>query len=203
MPFSKTFERELNKLFSQRTDWLRRKLGQSGVGKPPKFGRAKVNAGIRKLQAIASTALAHKLARSEFEEHVASRRNYHVRGRGPGEKKRQFEEWFDRSFRNRKGLVYAFWGNRKKCIYVGRTGSHGSRPSSHFEKFWFASVKRVTIFAISGKSHVPKLECLAIHRFQPTRNKNKAATKKWTKACPLCTTHKYIESELRDLFRFR
>jgi hypothetical protein len=203
MAFSKSFERELNTLFRQRTDWLRRKLGSSRAGKPPEFSRKKVDAGILKLQAIASDALAHKLAKSEFNEHVASRKNYHVKGRGPDDKKAKFENWFGARFGKTKGLIYAFWGNHRKCIYVGRTGSHGSRPSSHMEKFWFSGVKRVTIFAVSGKSHIPKLECLAIHYFQPTRNKNKAATKKWTKACPLCKTHKYIENELRDIFRFR
>ncbi|MGD1155990.1 MAG: hypothetical protein ABSA41_09195 [Terriglobia bacterium] len=203
MAFSKSFERELNNLFRQRTDWLRRRLGTSRPGKPPEFGRKKVDTGILKLQAIASDALAHKLAKSEFNAHVASRKNYHVKGRGPDDKKAKFEEWFDARFGKTKGLIYAFWGDRRKCIYVGRTGSHGSRPSSHMEKFWFSGVKRVTIFAVRGKSHIPKLECLAIHYFQPTRNKNKAATKKWTKACPLCKTHKYIENELRDIFRFR
>lgn len=203
MAFSKSFERELNSLFRQRTDWLRRKLGTSGAGKPPEFSRRKVGAGIRTLQTIASDSLAHKLAKSEFNEHVASRKSYFVKGRGHDDKKEKFEKWFTTCFRKRKGLIYVFWGNRKKCIYIGRTGSHGSRPSSHFVKFWFSNVKRVTIFAVKGQSHVPKLECLAIHRFQPTRNKNKAATKKWTKACPLCTTHRYIENELRDIFRFK
>jgi hypothetical protein len=203
MAFSKDFERELNRLFHQRTDWLRRKLGAKRAGKPPEFGRKKVNAGISKLQLIASAALAHKLAKAEFDEHVAAQKNYHVKGRGPQDKKDKFDKWFGSHFQKRKGLIYAFWGSDKKCIYIGRTGSHGSRPSSHFEKFWFSGVKRVTIFSIKGQSHIPKLECLAIHRFQPTRNKNKAATKKWTKACPLCTTHKYIEDELRDIFRFR
>jgi hypothetical protein len=88
MAFSKAFERELNGLFHQRTHWLRRKLGAKGAGKPPKFGRKKVNAGISKLEEIASGALAHKLAKAEFDEHVASRKNYHVKGRGPQEKKR-------------------------------------------------------------------------------------------------------------------
>jgi len=203
MAFSKSFERELNNLFRQRTDWLRRKLGTSKAGKPPEFSRKKVGAGIRKLQAIASNALAHKLAKSEFNEHVVSRKNYHVKGRGPDDKKAKFEEWFAARFGKTKGLIYTFWGDHTKCIYVGRTGSHGSRPSSHMEKFWFSGVKRVTIFAVSGRSHIPKLECLAIHYFQPTRNKNKAATKRWTKACPLCETHKHIENELRDIFRFR
>jgi hypothetical protein len=203
MAFSKSFERELNNLFRQRTDWLRRKVGTRTAGKPPKFGRKKVNAGIRNLQELASNALAHKLAKSEFNDHVASRKNYHVKGHGRDDKKAEFEKWFDDRFGKTKGLVYAFWGNHKKCIYVGRTGSHGSRPSSHVEKFWFSGVKRIKIFDIRGKSHIPKLECLAIHYFQPTRNKNSAATKKWTKACPLCEIHKHIEDELRDIFRFR
>ena len=203
MAFSKTFERELNSLFRQRTDWLRRKLGTRGVGKPPEFSRRKVNVGIEKLQKIASDALAHRLAKSEFNEHVASQRNYHVKGLGCEDKRDEFEKWFTAKLKKTKGLIYAFWNNRNKCIYIGRTGSHGNRPSSHFEKYWFSGVKRVTIFVIKGKSHIPKLECLAIHHFQPIRNKNKASTKKWTKACPLCTTHKNIENELRDIFRFR
>ncbi len=202
MAFSKSFENELNKLFGQRTEWLRRKLGTSKAGKPPVFSRKKVDAGVRKLQAIASNALAHKLARSEFNEHVPSPRNYHIKGRGPDDKKARFEKWFTAHFGDKKGFIYAFWGN-KKCTYVGRTGSGGSRPSSHMKTYWFSGVKRVTIYTVSGRSHIPKLECLAIHGFQPTHNKNKAATKKWTKACPLCKTHKYIESELRAIFRLR
>lgn len=203
MAFSKSFERELDSLFRQRTHWLRRKLGAKGAGKPPEFGRGKIDAGITKLQAIASDGLARKLAKAEFDEHVAAQKNYRIKGRGPEDKKAEFEKWFATHFHKRKGLIYAFWGRKKKCIYIGRTGARGSRPSSHFEKYWFSDVKRVTIFSIGGKRHIPKLECLAIHRFQPTRNKNKAATKKWTKACPLCTTHKYIEGELRNIFRFR
>lgn len=203
MAFSKEFERELNRLFHQRTDWLRRTLGTNGSGKPPEFGRKKVNAGISTLQKIASDALAHKLAKREFDEHVSSRKSYVIKGRGPSDKKRRFESWLATQGDKSRGFIYAFWGNKKKCVYIGRTGSHGKRPSSHFEKFWFSQVKRVTMFAVKRQSHIPKLECLAIHRFQPTRNKNKAATKKWTKACPLCATHKDIENELRDIFRFK
>ena len=190
-------------MYRQRTDWLRRKLGTSKPGKPPEFSRKRVGAGIRALQEIASNAMAHNLAKEEFNEHVAFRKNYHVKGRGPDDKKAKCEKWFAARFGKRKGLIYAFWGTHKKCIYVGRTGSHGSRPSSHMDRFWFSGVKRVTIFSVDARSHIPKLECLAIHYFQPTRNKNKAATKLWTKACPLCETHKHIENELRDIFRFR
>src|ERR1700687_1252418 len=104
MAFSKTFERELNKLFRQRTDWLRRKLGTTGAGKPPEFGRKKGTSGIRRLQEIASQALPHKLAKAEFDEHVASRKNYQIKGRGPDDKKAKFEKWFSH-FKNTKGLI--------------------------------------------------------------------------------------------------
>jgi hypothetical protein len=144
------------------------KLGHRGVGKPPDFSRGKVNAGIKELQKIAFHALASKLAKTEFNEHVVLRRNYHVKGRGYEDKREKFDKWFAAKFKRKtSGLIYAFWGNRNKCIYIGRTGSRGSRPSSHFEKFWFTGVKRVTIFEIGTKSHIPKLECMAIHRFPP------------------------------------
>jgi len=203
MAFSKTFDRRLSQLFQQRTDWLRRKLGTRRPGKPPAFGRRKVDDGIYDLQQIASDAFAKKLAKAQFTEHVHFQKNYHVRGYGRRGKRKKFEDWFYGYFPKTTGLIYAFWGKHGKCIYIGRTGARGSRPSSHFEKYWFSRVRRITIFEVNGRRHVPKLECLAIHSYQPAYNRNKAATKKWTKSCPLCDTHKHIEGELRDIFRFR
>jgi len=203
MAFSKEFERELNRLFRERTHWLRSELGVQGAGQPPQFGRKKVDRSISRLQMIASAALAYKLAKAEFEAHVTNWKNYQIKGWGPRDKRQQFETWFDSHFRKRRGLVYAFWNRLNKCIYIGRTGPRGSRPASHFDKHWFSAVTRVTIYSVKAPSHVPKLECLAIHRFRPKRNQVKASAKKWTKACPLCTTHRYIDSELRSIFRFR
>jgi hypothetical protein len=113
-----------------------------------------------------------------------------------------FEKWFKEKFPRLKNYVYVFWGNKKKCLYVGKTGKGGSRISSHFIKHWFGSTRRIDIFS-STASQIPKLECLAIHHFEPVYNKNKAATKNWTKKCPLCTIHKDIEKELRKIFRLR
>jgi len=203
MAFSKAFERKLDKLFHQRTNWLRQELGNKRAGAPPVFDRKKVDTGISDLQDLASAALVYKLAKAEFDEHVASTKNYHLKGRGWREKKKKFKDWFTAHFGARKAVVYSFWGDNRKCIYIGRTGSGGTRPSDHFDKVWFPAVRRVKIFSIRTASHSPKLECLAIHRFRPSQNRSKAATKLWTKACPLCTTHKYIESELRAIFRFR
>ena len=49
----------------------------------------------------------------------------------------------------------------------------------------------------------PMLECLAMHRFQPTYNAAKAETKKWTSKCPLCQVHRNIWTELRAIFRLK
>lgn len=203
MALSKEFERELAKLFKMRTHWLRQRLGTQGAGRPPTLSRKTVNRAIRRLQLIASRALASRLARKEFAEQVSERRNYHIRGHGRDDKRIRFREWFKQHFHDRHAVVYSFWNERGDCVYVGRTGAHGTRPSDHFDKYWFGSVRRVTVFSIRGTSHAAKLECLAMHRFQPKKNKNKAATKKWTKACPLCTTHRYIEKDLKSIFRLR
>jgi hypothetical protein len=203
MAFSKQFEKALDDLFRQRTHWLRSELGLAKPGKPPKFGRKKVNDGINKLQTLASAALSHKLAKSEFEKHVIERKLWHIKGHGSDDKKNQFKAWYKKTGISERGCVYTFWAKGKKPIYVGKTVSGASRPCAQFEKFWFSQVKGVTIYAVKSKGQIPKLECLAIHRFRPTHNKNRAATKKWTKACPLCEIHRSIERELRSIFKLK
>jgi hypothetical protein len=182
---------------------LRFAIGPKKPGKPSEFKRQSVDKGINKLQKIASHALARKLAKSEFEQYASTKKAWHIKGHGITEKKPNFEEWFRKTFPKEKPCIYAFWGNNSKCIYIGKTGSGGSRPSSHFDKYWFPEVKRIDVYPVNSQSQVPKLECLAIHHFEPKQNKNKAATKKWTKACPLCVVHKDIEKELRRIFRFK
>lgn len=74
MAFSKYFEQELDKVFHQRTHWLRNEICSRKVGKPPKFGRKKVNKAIERLQQIASDALARNLAKIEFNRFVSKKR---------------------------------------------------------------------------------------------------------------------------------
>jgi hypothetical protein len=175
MAFSNEFERELDKLFRERTHWLKAGIwGSARPGKPPGFNRKKVDAGIGRLQDIASKALVKGLLRSEFDKHVTSRRSWFVKGRGHEEKKRNFEKWFGSWFEQGTGCVYAFWNEHGRCIYVGRSGAGGSRPASHFKEQAFSKATRVTIYKISSKSQISKLECLAIHSFQPLVNKNRS-----------------------------
>jgi hypothetical protein len=117
MAFSKEFERELDRLFQQRTHWLRRELGSKGAGKPPVFNRHKIDNGIERLQTIASKALASKLAKVEFQEYVGDRKNYHIKGWGPVEKKRTFEAWFKRYFEGR-GASCTRFGVKMEGAYM-------------------------------------------------------------------------------------
>ena len=94
-------------------------------------------------------------------------------------------------------------GAKSKCIYVGRTIKGKGRPQSHFVKFWLNSVSRIDIYLTSQSSQVPKLECLAIHRFHPKENGMKASIPKWAKKCPVCEIQKNIRSELRQIFSLR
>ncbi|MBI5712279.1 MAG: hypothetical protein HZC38_02460 [Chloroflexi bacterium] len=193
---------ELDSLYHQRTHWLRSVLGVKKPGLPPKFDRKRVNRGITQLQKIASDALANKLAKKEFSQFAAEKRGWHIKGHGRKQQRKEFIGWFDETFGRHQECIYIFW-NRHKCIYIGRTGKGGGRPQSHFEKYWFGEVDRVDIYPVKQTSQLPKLECLAIHRFLPTRNESKAATKAWTKKCPLCRVHKDIEGELRKIYRLK
>lgn len=198
------FRAELDRLFRRRTYWLRSAVEGPRPGPPPSLNRTHIRRAATKLQELASRALADNLARDEFEEGVLQRRSWHAKrgkGRGADAKRHAFNAWFDE--RLGPGIyVYVFW-NRRRCVYVGKTAKSGRRISGHFDKHWFGGVTRVDVYSARGRRVLPALECLAIHRFQPSRNKFRAERRKWTKRCQLCTTHRLIDQELRSIFRLR
>lgn len=197
------FISELNKLYRRRTHWLRSAIGERVPGPPPTFTRKTVDNGIRRLQGIASEAYANALAKEQFAQYAPMKRAWQVRGYGRPEKRRLFDQWYARRIGVLRNCVYVFWGKRGRCVYIGRTGSGGSRPRNHFEKHWFGDVRRIDVYPVRQASQLPKLECLAIHRFDPSRNKMRAARQRWTKKCPMCKIHRDIHRELRRIFRFK
>lgn len=195
------FRRTVDRLFRRRASWLRNALGKPIPGAPPSFGRREREKAIDQLQGLASDSLARKLAKKEFLRSVDKKKSWHVKGWGRDEKRQLFNGWYEEHIPYRR-CIYIFWkGN--KCVYVGKTKGGAGRPSAHFEKHWFSGATRIDIYALRGKKSLPALECLAIHRFQPRENKNKAQTAKWTKKCPLCKVHRDIKSELRSIFSLR
>jgi hypothetical protein len=204
MSYRVEFSRHLEDLFKRRTVWLRTVIDKKRPGAPQKFARAHVNKAIAEMQELASLALADRLAKREFERLVHEKRSWHPKrgkGRGVDNKRRRFKEWYSNEVAT-PTCVYVFW-NGPKCVYVGRTELGSGRVTAHFEKAWFSAVSRIDIYMTSGHRGLAALECLATHRFRPTKNKARPAEKKWTSKCPLCKVHRDIESELRQLFRFK
>src|SRR5271157_1093861 len=194
MSKSVEFNKTLQRLFKHRADWLLHLIGKRLPGAPPVFSRGKLQRAIQNLQRIASTALASKLAKTEFASAVAKKKAWHVRGRGAEEKRRLFNVWFGEHIPYRS-VIYVLWKGRR-CLYVGKTRRGHGRPSAHFDRVGFSGVTRIDVYAVKGKRSLPSMECLAIHRFQPGKNKNKAQSAKWTKKCPLCRVHRSIKSEV-------
>ncbi|HUU90475.1 MAG TPA: hypothetical protein VM238_04615 [Phycisphaerae bacterium] len=200
----KDLERVLQTLFRQETYWLRRAAGMTPKGAAPSLTKAKRKRHIERLQKIALDMHVRKVARAEFAAHVEQKKTWHVtksKGYGRGQKKKSFAVWFNNNVRY-KNCVYVFWAG-KRCRYVGRTLRGKGRPQAHFDKHWFSGVTRIDIHSVKRPSVVPKLECLAMHRYNPSYTKYKAARKKWTKRCPICEMLKALRVEAMRAFPLR
>jgi len=195
------FDKRLHKLFDDRTHWLRAQVRKSKPGPAPQFSKKKVKSSIKKLQTLATKCLLRSYAVDGLDELYNQKKQWHVTGWGVDQKQRAFVRWFEKTI-HYKNCVYVFWAKRR-CRYVGRTLKGKNRPQGQFQKFWFPGVTRIDIYAARGRKDVPKLECLATHRFKPTRSKNKPAARKWTAKCPICEAHKAIQSEVKSIFRLR
>jgi hypothetical protein len=195
------FIRRLDRLYVRRTGWLRTILTRNNPGPAISLTKRHRENAIKELQAIASYALSRKLAKREFKRSVARKKTWMAKDRGKDAKLKNFRSWARKRIDKESGKVYVFW-HKKKCLYVGRTGGKGSRPSHQFKKDWFKATTRITVYMAPRKSSIPRLECLAVHRFLPSRNKIKVSKEKWTPRCPLCRLHREIKTELRTIFRF-
>lgn len=193
------FRRHLYELFDIRTDWLQHVLSGSLQKNSQRLTKNKIERTLSSLQKITTDALVRKLARTGFDKFSQPKRSWRVtkrKGWGCDEKKKSFQGWYKHQI-GIAGCVYIFWKDRK-CIYVGKTGRGGSRPSDHFYKFWFSGITRIDIYEVRHKRPLSALECLAIHRFRPSRNKLKT-----DRNCPLCRIHRRMKSELGAIFHLR
>jgi len=201
MSFQTQFNRALDRLYERRTDKLRRILSPK-PGPIRTLTKKRREKKIRELQEIASKALAKKMAKRGFQKLVIQNRAWRTKGWSTDEKQQIFRAWVRRKISRKRGKIYVFWKNRE-CRYVGRTRGGGFRPSRHFKRGWFHGTTRIVVYLTKQRKSIPQLECLAIHRFRPTRNKVKAAKENWKPKCPLCALHKKIRTEVRKIYRFR
>jgi hypothetical protein len=197
------FRRELDKLYRTRSDFIRHylsnKRGVRATLRGPRVERT-----IRRLQELETEAMAKPYARAWFSRCTKQKRRWSVsqrKGHTRRQKGRTFRRWYDERIGSRS-CIYMLW-NGKRCLYVGKTERGRGRPTSHFEKNWFAAVTRIDVYEVPRPRDLPTLECLAIHLHDPVKNRAKAASRKWTPKCPVCGERKEIRDEVRDVFRFR
>ena len=195
------FDKKLKDLFWNRTHWLRAEVRAPTRGKAPTFSRKKVNKAIDDLKALTTACLIKNHAVDNFAGLYDQKRQWHIKGHGAGKKRRAFVQWFDKAIPH-SNCVYVFWA-RRKCRYVGRTLNGKGRPQSHFDKHWFSGVTRIDILSSKRPRNIPKLECLATHRFEPSKSKIKPSNKKYHSRCPICETHKRVRTEVRSLFKLK
>ena len=197
------FDRRLNTLFVARTHWLRMQVRKPKQGKAPSFNKKKVESAILKLKMLADECLRRK-QRVWMAESYQLKKQWQVRtskGWGIQEKRESFITWFESNIPH-PNCVYVFWAKRR-CRYVGRTLKGTNRPQSHFQKYWFTGVTRIDIYVSSGRRDVPKLECLATHRFGPSHSRIRPAKKKWHSRCPVCVVHRAVRDEVKSIFRLK
>jgi hypothetical protein len=201
MSFQTEFNIILDRLYERRTGQLRHILHKE-KSPLPTLTKEKREQKIEELENIVSRALAKKMARKHFKLLVKRKKTWRTKVWGSANKLDEFRSWIRERISPNRGKVYVFW-RRGECRYVGRTRGRGTRPSRHFKRGWFNGTTRIDVYLIWQKRSVPRLECLAIHRFRPSRNKIKAATEERTSKCPLCALHKKIRTEVRKIYRFR
>ncbi len=198
------FDRRLLRLFKDRTHRLRAQVRKPTRGKAPSFNKTKVERVIKQLQELATKCQLHDHAIRGLRQLYDLKKQWHVTsktGWGNERKRKAFVAWFEKHIPY-DNCVYVFW-EKRRCRYVGRTLGGQNRPQSQFQKFWFPGVTRVDIYASGGAREIPKLECLATHRFRPTHSRMKPATRKWYSKCPICETRKLVRAEVKAIFRFR
>lgn len=195
------FHRELDSLFERRTSWLRKVVDKGIKKKPMVFDRARRRKGIDNLKDLATECLAGDFAKKEFSATIDKKKQWQCtksKGWSRDDKRAHFDKWFTKNIPY-KNCIYIFWKGRR-AEYVGRTVRGKGRPQAHFEKYWFTGVTRIDIYSTSQASQTPKLECLAIHQWEPRQNGKKASMPKWAKKCPVCEVHDFIGTELKDVF---
>jgi hypothetical protein len=200
------FNRKLDRLYQIRTDKLRHIIGPGRKGKSPTFDRELLDKKIEELKEIASRARVHKSYRKEFHNRVEKKKSWHITG-GKGfkleEKEASFKEWYEENFYPHRTCIYIFWKNRK-CLYVGKTERAPGRIISHIYSKRIGNPTRIDVYLSRGKSDLPILECLAIHKFGPTKNRTeKSPKRKYSAKCPICTTNRKIHRELHRVFVFK
>ncbi len=198
------FDETLDKLFADRTHWLKSLIRRRQPGAAPRFRRRRVEKSIDRLQGLATETLLSSNLLTPIDNFYDQKKQWHPkRGKGHGviAKSRAFKKWYEEEI-DHKNCVYVFW-NGNRCLYVGRTLNGKGRPSSHFNKHWFSKAHRIDILGSSSKRKVPALECRLTHELEPSYSRIKPSRSKHFQRCQICEVEKHIRDEMKSIFALR
>lgn len=192
------YEKILQELHLRQTHEIGEFLQINKKVKKQKIDSKFLNSQIEQIQiTITDTDVKHTY-KDEFNFIIKNRCK--IYGRGYLKKRELFKKWLDDQIIQTNNWIYIFWGLNKSCLYVGRTGNGGSRPASHFNKFWFTKAKFIDVYEIDNSNKLNKLECIAIHYFKPKYNRKKSARQERSHICPICDNQKYIAKQMKKIF---
>jgi len=195
---ARRFLRLLDDLQQRRAGKLRRMV-VGGTKGPKREFSGKVRSKLtRKMMDAAGEVLVRRYARPEFRKTIGRGRQRHIKGHGI---KKRFDciwEWAKRKLDG--PIVYTFWRG-KKCLYAGKGNSY-RRLWSYRKTIYLKEADLLEVWEVK-KRELPKVECLAVHLFEPRYNEVKPARVKYSKKCPVCQRLRKIKRELRSLFRLK
>jgi len=99
-------------------------------------------------------------------------------------------------------VVYSYWEGQR-CRYVGRSNDGIARLWAPDERLYWKRTTRLQVLRPRQNRHLPQLECLAIHFYEPIHNRNRASRKMWSSKCFICEALDALDDELRITFAFR
>ncbi len=195
---AKRFSRLLDELWQRRTGALRRLVPGAAKGKRKKFTKKKRDQLIDKILDAAHQALVRKHGWKEYRKATNRSRQRHIKGFGIKDRYQRIIRWAKKI---RGPIVYTFWrGN--KCLYVGK-GNTYRRLRNYKKSIYLKDADLLEVWPVISKKHLAKVECLAMHLFEPRDNVIGPARKKWERKCPVCKNLRKLKRELKSLFRMK
>ncbi len=103
-----------------------------------------------------------------------------------------------------RGWIYLFFGYRgdkRYCIYVGRTRGGGGRVTQHPEILRRNRVRQLKVFKVKNRRELGAVECLAIHGYAPLANRVNASHPRGAVKCFICRKIRKAWREFKPLVR--
>jgi len=199
MSYKKEFEKGLNNLWKYHRDNFLVILGGKRRRKMSRKGREKEIKNLSNL--VIETMIRNKKIKEEFSQTTERIKSLRI---PKGNLRNRFNKFLQRATKkiHDRKFIYIFWGNDKKCLYVGESKVGVGRLRGYRRSIIFKEARRTEIRVPVPKG-LTKLECMAIHILKPKYNEIRGPKTKYARKCPICKSTKRVKKELRNVFAIK